>query len=436
MRGSSRAIPARLRARVVQVITRLELGGAQQCTLHLAEHLGEHGFGVTLVTGVPDQLDADAQGIAGLDFMRVASLRREIGPVADASALAGLARALRSVAVAAGGPVLVHTHGSKAGILGRWAARLAGIPHVVHTYHGFGFHRYQPAPLRAALIAAERLTRPLTSAFVCVSRANLEAGRALGVLDARRTVLIRSGFDIETFRREAGDPAAFRREIGVGADAPLVGSVACLKPQKAPVDFVRMAAAVVTRVPAARFVMVGDGVLRPRVEQAIREARLDGRVHLTGWRRDVPRILAALDVLAHGGRWEGLPRVLPQALSLGVPVVAMAVDGVPEAVSDGRTGFLVPPGDTPALADRVVAVLRDAALRARLGAAGRDAVMEFDARPMLARHVELYEALLSGQWSDASRRRSDTRRPSPDAPTDRPAASPASSAVWRPVATT
>jgi glycosyltransferase involved in cell wall biosynthesis len=288
--------------------------------------------------------------------------------------------------------VLVHTHSSKAGILGRWAARGAGIRAVVHTYHGFGFTPGQPPALRRALIAAERATRPLTTAFVCVSRDNLEVGQRLGVLDPARTRLIRSGFPLSEFR--PGTLSTLRDELGVEAGTLLVGMVACLKPQKAPVDFVLAAARVRQAHPSARFVLAGDGELRPQVEAAIAAHGLGGAVMLLGWRRDVPNVLAALDVCVLTSRWEGLPRVVPQALAMGVPVVATAVDGTPEAIAHGVTGLVVPPGRPEAVAGEVIRLLSEPALRRRMSAAGPASVREFDAETMVAQLVELYDALV------------------------------------------
>lgn len=383
------------RPHVVHVITRLELGGAQQCTLCVAARLPRQRWRVSLVTGVADLLDEDAGQIEHVPLHSVRSLVREIAPLHDVAALAALVRLLRRMRRADDVPMIVHTHSSKAGILGRVAARAAGIHHVVHTYHGFGFNDRQPRALFAAFVATERAVAPLTSAFVCVSRENLRAGSALRVLDPRRTTLIRSGFDLDQFRPAAADGDRLRRELGLRDETPLVGTIACLKPQKAPLDFVAAAQRVARTRPDVHFVVAGDGVLRPEVERARDAAGLRDRLHLLGWRRDVPDLLAALDAFALCSHWEGLPRVIPQAQSLGVPVVATAVDGTREAIDEGRTGLLVAPGDADAMADRLLRLLGDRELRQRLGDAGAAAVGEFDAALMVARHGELYERLLA-----------------------------------------
>jgi glycosyltransferase involved in cell wall biosynthesis len=171
------------------------------------------------------------------------------------------------------------------------------------------------------------------------------------------------------------------------------------KPQKAPLDFVDLAARVARERPGTRFFVVGDGPLRGRLEARVRRHGLGGTLALLGWRRDIPELLGALDVLVLTSRWEGLPRVCPQAMAAGRPIVATAVDGIPEAVQHGRNGLLYAPGDVPAGAAHVLSLLADDSARRRMGAAGRVAAAEFDAERMLAEQERIYGALLG--WEPA-----------------------------------
>jgi glycosyltransferase involved in cell wall biosynthesis len=370
--------------RVCHVITQLELGGAQQNTLYTVSHLDPARFEPSLVAGPGGPLDGEAASL-GVPVHFVPRLRRPIAPLDDAAALCALRRLIRNVR-----PHIVHTHSSKAGILGRWAARLAGVRHIVHSIHGSGFHPGQGALARRTLVAAERLTgRLATSAFVAVSRANLDAGVALGLFDPARVSLIRSGVRLADYH-----PPAPGRGAGF---PPVVGMVACLKPQKAPLDFVAVAARVVREMAPreVRFALVGDGELRPEVEAAVRREGLSGRVRLEGWRRDVPELLRGFDVLLHTSRWEGLPRVFPEAMATGLPIVATRVDGAPEAIQDGLTGFLLDPGDVDGMARRVIELLRDEPLRRRLGEAARARVEPWDIDEMVRRQERLYEALMT-----------------------------------------
>jgi glycosyltransferase involved in cell wall biosynthesis len=379
--------------RVCHVITQLELGGAQENTLYTVAHL-RAPFRPSLVCGPGGLLDDDARRLADVPVAFVPSLVRPIRPWSDLHALARLVAILKLER-----PSIVHTHSSKAGILGRLAARLAGVPVVVHSIHGFGFNDRQPAALRALLIALERAAARVTTHFVAVSRANLEAGVARGLFPRERVTLIRSGVPIAEFERAARDGTrrdggGLRAEIGVPQGAPLIGMIACLKPQKSPLTFVEVAARVAADHPEARFVLAGDGELRAPVLARAEALGLAGRFHLLGWRRDVPRVMAALDVLILTSLWEGLPRVLPEAMAAGVPVVATRVDGTADILTDGVTGLSCAPGDVEGLASRVGRLIGDPGLRRTLAHRARAVLPEFDIDAMVRAQESLYWRLL------------------------------------------
>ena len=377
---------------VVHVITMLELGGAQQNTLHTVASLDRARFAPQLVCGPGGMLDDEARALPDVPVHFVPDLVRPVKPRRDMRAVRAVTEILR--AARADGPAIVHTHSSKAGIVGRTAARRAGVRPCVHSIHGFGHAAFRRGWVRRLALAAERRQARWTDAFISVSRRNLEEGEQLGLLgDARREV-IRSGIDLADFGRADALRAGARRELGLPDDAPVVGMIACLKPQKAPLDFVELAAGVLARRPDARFFLAGDGELRPEVEARVRELGLGDRFQLLGWRRDVPALLGALDLLVLTSRWEGLPRVCPQAMAAGRAVVATAVDGTPEAIVDGRNGYLVEPGDVPAAVERVARLLDDTDLRERFARAGREAVAEFDQDLMVRAQETLYDELL------------------------------------------
>ena len=381
--------------RVVQIITKLELGGAQQLCLELCRRLDRRRFEAVLVSGAEGELVAEARRLPDVRFEVVGPLVREVSPVADAAALAALVRLLGRERRTAEGPLVVHTHSSKAGALGRLAARLAGVRHVVHTIHGYAFHAWQPKVVRRLYQTIERVASRFADALVAVAEENRRTGIALGLFPPERCEVIAGGIDVAAFRRPPEARERARAALGLPADSGVVGMVACLKPQKAPEDFVAMAARVRAAVPGTRFLIAGDGERRAAVEAAARAAGLDGDLRLLGWRRDVPDILAALDVLVLTSRWEGLPLVFPQAMAAGRPVVATNVNGAPEAVREGVTGYLVPPGDVEALADRVIDLLRNPDRRRAMGEAARSAAAAFDVDAMTRRYEALYERLVA-----------------------------------------
>jgi glycosyltransferase involved in cell wall biosynthesis len=383
------------RACVAHIITLLEWGGAQENTLFTVGALHPQRFDRVLIAGKGGMLDPRAKAIPGCRFRQVDSLVREIRPVHDARAFLSLRAILRQEREKAGGlPLIVHTHSSKAGILGRAAARAVGAEVVVHSIHGFGFHDSQSPSLRRLLVGLERAVSRWTDAFIAVSEENVRLGVQEKILSPDRVRLIRSGFD--TARFLGGSRERGRRLLGIPEDAPLVGTIAVFKPQKAPLDFVEVACKVKERVPAARFAMVGDGELRPEVERAVENGPLAGHFHLAGWREEIPDLLRAFDVFLLTSRWEGLPKVVPQAMLSGVPVVATAVDGTREIVDDGIDGFLAPPGDVDALARRVSDLLEGKATLSPLFKRDR-LLREFDQREMVRAQERLYEELLAGK---------------------------------------
>ncbi len=375
---------------VCHIITMLELGGAQQNTLFTVSHLDPARFRPVLITGEPGPLDEEARNLAGVEFHQIPSLVRAIRPLSDLRALLALARLLRRLK-----PAIVHTHSSKAGILGRLAARLAGVPVIIHSIHGFGFTRYQPAPVRRLLIALECLAARVTSRFFAVSEANRQLGVELGLFPENRCVVIRSGVDVASIRRLEVDTAAKKRELGLEPGRPTVGMVAPMKAQKAPLDFVRVAAKVAAKRPDTQFLFVGDGELRGAMEAEIARLDLAKSFRLAGWRRDVPAVMRCLDVFVLTSLWEGLPRVYLEALAGGVPVVGTRVDGAAEVVHDGVNGYLLAPGDVQGMADRVIALLANPTMAADMGRKGASLPPEFDIHDMVRRQEQEYGRLLA-----------------------------------------
>jgi glycosyltransferase involved in cell wall biosynthesis len=376
-----------VRIRVLLVITRLELGGAQRVVLHTARHLDRESFATALAWGPGDLLDDEAAGIPALERYPVPTLVRRVAPLQDLRALRNLRAAVRAFR-----PHVVHTHSSKAGILGRLAARLERVPKVVHTIHGFGFTPLQPAPVRWVFRTAERALARATDHFVTVSEVDRRRGEAFRLFTADRASVIRAGIDLGRFRA-AADGGAVREHLGIDAGVPLVVQVGNFKPQKAPLDFVRVAALVSRSSPNARFVMVGDGPLRPAAEALARELGVADKVLFCGWWEDVPGLLAASTVSVLTSRHEGLPCSVVESLAAGVPVVATAVDGTVEVVRPGVNGMLAAAGDISALARGVAEIIADPELRARLSEAAPAGLESFDRDLMVRRQEDLYRCL-------------------------------------------
>lgn len=378
--------------RVDQVITKLAVGGAQESVLVTCRELDGARYRQVLLTGpeVDEEGDLfDEARASGVDVVVVPSLVRSVDPRRDVGAVADLARRFRAAR-----PDIVHTHSSKAGIIGRVAAVVAGVPVVVHSVHGWSFHDQMHPAARAVIVAVERIVARWTDVLVVEATTDLEKGLAAGIGRREQYSLIRNGIDLARFTEEPASQADARRAIGVPDDVRLVGTIGRLAPQKHPLAMVEAMAEVVAHRPGTRFAWIGDGPLRAETEARAAELGIGGAFEVLGVRRDVPRALRALDVFALSSLWEGLPRTVTEAMASNVPVVATAVDGLAEAIVPGESGLLVAPDDPPALARAIERVLDDDDLAARLRAGGRDRAWEFDRREMIARLDDLYGGLL------------------------------------------
>src|SRR5687768_1930107 len=389
------------RVRVLHIITRLILGGAQENTLFTAIGQGKDPrFEVTLLAGTQTGPEGDLHGEAragGVDLVLLPPLVREISPWKDLRALWGLVRFMRARRFH-----IVHTHSSKAGILGRAAARLAGVPIVVHTLHSLVFHDYQSALANRAYVAMKRLVAPLTDAFISVSDRTAAGALAAGIGRPEQHVTIFSGMPLEPFLdvSAALSPSEAKRRLGIPEDAPVVGKIARLFPLKGHAQFLDAAAEIAREVPRAHFLLVGGGVLRAQLEARARELGIADRTVFAGLvpPASVPACIQAMDVVVHASLREGIARVLPKAGAVGKPVVTLELDGVPEVVRDGVSGYLVLPLDTEKLADRVVELLLDPGRRHAFGTAGRAfAVENFGVERMILRIDAVYGRLIAAK---------------------------------------
>ncbi|HKY70309.1 MAG TPA: glycosyltransferase [Nitrospira sp.] len=377
---------------ICHIITKLELGGAQEVALYAVSHLDRARFRPVLLAGAGGLLTEEARRLPGVQTIIVPSLGRRIHAISDLLAFLHLVILLRRLK-----PAIVHTHSSKAGILGRWAAWCARVPLILHTVHGFGITPAQPRWMRRLFILLERITGWITTHWITVAEIDVRHGREWKLFDGNVSV-IRPGIDPAPFTRplplEVRD--SLRRELGIGSGEYLIGTVACLKPQKAPDDVIAVAGLVSAAIPEARFVVIGDGILRPQIEALIKEQGLQDRVRLAGWRRDVPRAMGCFDLLLLTSRWEGLPRVMLEAAAARLPIVATRVGGVEEAVVLPDRVRLYEAGDITGLATGVETLLRASRAGDRRPSAGESPLpKEFHVEEMVKQYQSLYDRLLS-----------------------------------------
>jgi glycosyltransferase involved in cell wall biosynthesis len=376
--------------RVAIVITRLNIGGASPPVISLAVGLRARGHESVLAVGSPEPGEGSLEGEAaraGATVVKIPSLRRNPHVVRDACALARLVALFREFR-----PNVVATHMSKAGALGRVAARLTGVPVVVHTYHGKGFDVFPQGWRRSSVLWAERVLARLATGNIVVTAKQQEEFLHLRVSPPHRMRVIRLGLDLGPFFAASRQVGRLRRELGFDDDVLLAGVVARVVAIKGPHVFLGAAARLKERCPNVRFLVVGDGAFRPECEAMAKDLGLGGSVRFLGWRRDIPEVLSALDlvVLPTVMDFEGTPVALIEALAAGRAVVATDVGGVVDVIRPGQTGLLVPPNDPSALADAMQRLLGDPATRETLGRNGQQLVRGRYSRDRMIAETETY----------------------------------------------
>jgi glycosyltransferase involved in cell wall biosynthesis len=375
------------RIEVAQVVTRF-IAGAGGVALRGVLDLDPDRYRVTFVTGEIGPL-ADRAADAGMEVVVEPSLVAPLSPQQDRTALVRLSRLFRQRQFD-----VVHTHSAKAGAIGRWAAHRTGVPLIVHTYHGFPFHQFQSPARRAAYVAIERRLAPVTDMVLAVGTgvATEALRRGLARPGALRTVA--PVVDGRVVEQDARTRAAARALLGLAPDVPVVGTVGRMDFQKAPEHFLEAVA--LMRHPDAVGVWLGGGPALEELRDAATQRGLAHRMRFIGERHDIPDLLPAFDVFAMSSRYEGLPCAVVEAMRCGLPVVATAVNSVPDLVIPGVSGVLVSPARPAELATAVDDLLDDPAEAARLAAGGRGrAGAPFDAAALAAVHDQVYSAHLA-----------------------------------------
>lgn len=375
--------------RICHVITKPELGGAQLATLNILSCLPGDKYDISLISSGGGLLNPDLNNIKGVKVFYLSFLIRPINPIADIIAFISIYKLYKSNKF-----TLVHTHSSKAGIIGRWAARLAGVPLIIHTVHGWSFNDYQPRFLKNLFIFLERITAKFTTKIICVSNKDIETGLRHKIAPRDKFELIKYGIPLVDFRKSLHDKKKKRKELGIDNEDPIVGMISCLKPQKSPLDYIKASISIYNEMPDVNFLLIGDGVLRPQCEKLLASAPLNGRFIFTGWRRDISEILDILDVVVLTSKWEGMPISIIEALCKGRPVVITDVGGARELVKDGVTGYIVHPGLYEEVASKVLGIIRDKkAFRKMSENASLSIDDSYDLKNMIGKVDKLYQEL-------------------------------------------
>lgn len=379
--------------KVLHLITRLCVGGAQKNTLLTAELLDKKKWDVMLAAGSVDSREGSMEGEIPHDvpFVKFPELQRELNPYRDIRALFKLYFFMRTFRFD-----VVHTHVSKAGIIGRMAAKLAKVPVIVHTPHGHVFHSYYGFFKTSLFKMLEKLSARVTDKIIALTEQEMNEHLELGIGTAKKFEVIESGIELEHFTcgKKSFSRDSMREQWGLKPEHRVVGTVARLVPIKGHEFLIQAVPDIIKVHPQSRFLIVGDGERKEELRMLAEKLGVSPYVTMTGFQRDVQPFYSLMDVFVLPSLNEGMGRVILEAMSCSVPVVAAAVGGILNLVKDGETGILVPPRDASALARAVCDVLSSPEKTARLSENAKKNLDAFSAEIMVQKIEALYENLL------------------------------------------
>jgi len=372
------------------IIAKLELGGAQKQLLSLISHLDKSQYNIYLFTAKDGRLMKEALSLNDIRVIQSKFLERSINFINDFLAFTEICSFIKKNNID-----VVHTHGSKAGILGRFAAKCTGVKALLHTVHGWSFNDYQAPFLRRLFIWLEKLCARFSDKIIVVSEYDKKKGLIKRIGEDAQYCIIHYGINHLEFRNK---DINLKRELDIGNHDLVVGMVACFKPQKSPLVFIEVARRVSRIVPGCRFLLIGDGVLRKKIEEQIVKLGLSNNVILTGWRSDIPGILSSIDIFLLTSLWEGVPISVLEAMAAAKPVVATDTGGITEVITDQINGYLVSTKNITGLSEKIIALLSNEELREQIGQNARRSLdNRFRIENMVRDTSALYEVILKSK---------------------------------------
>ena len=377
---------------VLHVITRLIGGGADENTLYTIEGFSKNNlYACFLAAGIQSDMAIVNRLDGKIPCFIIRSLRRNISPIQDCWALISLIRLCRRIQCD-----ILHTHTAKAGILGRIAGRIAGVPVIIHGLHGSTFHPFIPQPARFIYRQLEKLTACFTNKIISVSSVLSEKYISSGVGTPDKYTTVYSGMQLDKYLNVTMPEFKLLETLGILPDEKVIGTISRLEPRKGISYFLEMANEVKKIIPACKFVIIGEGYQHKELEVLRDKMGLTKDVLFTGYRKDIPELLSIFDVFVLTSLWEGLPRVLVQAAAVGKPLVAFNVDGVPEIVKDNYNGFLIQPKNTQQLSAKVIYLMENPEIAKAMGRKGRDIVEDkWTIETMVSQTENVYQSLLA-----------------------------------------
>ncbi|MFH1441771.1 MAG: glycosyltransferase family 4 protein [Candidatus Omnitrophota bacterium] len=373
---------------ILFVITKLELGGAQKHVLNLIDNLDKNKYKIFIFTAQKGLLLSKHITRKEIIIRRSIFLDRPIHPIKDLLALIELYFFIKTNKI-----TLIHTHSSKAGILGRLAAKLAKVKIIIHTVHGWSFNDFQHSITKKIYIYLEKAMAKFSHKIIVVSHHDKQTGLNNKIGEDNKYQVIRYGINFNEFNNKE---SSFRTNNAIKDNELVVGTISCLKPQKCPQDFIKLAYLTLKLVPNIKFILVGDGILLKKVHKEITRFKLEKNIILTGWRHDIPEILSSMDIFVLTSLWEGLPISVLEAMLMSKPVIATDTGGIKEVIKQTKTGFLVKPHDIKNMVEILIALLKNKELREAMGENAKNYLnTDFQLQNMIKANQELYDKLIT-----------------------------------------
>ncbi len=388
--------------KVLHIITRFDKGGSAQNTFLTLLGQKKQNFQPCLVSGLSlesemkyEEIRTQEKDIQRLEtedikFIQCPSLVRRINIIKDLKAFFDIWRIIKK-----NKPLIVHTHTSKAGLLSRLAAKLARIPIIIHTPHGHVFFGYFGPFKTKIFIILEKLASRITDKIVTLTNREKEDHVVFRIASEDKFAVISSGIELNKFKKfPLNENRNFKRELGIPENSLIIGTVGRLEPVKGPEVLIETAKYIVSKYPETIFIFAGDGYLKQSLEKKASDLGLKKNMSFLGWRNDIAKIISVYDVFVLPSLNEGMGRVLVEAMALAKPIVASNIGGIPDLVTHGKNGFLVPPKNPKELAKYIQILLEDEEKREKMGLAGKEMALNFSARNMVEKIAKLYEELL------------------------------------------
>ncbi|MDD5170766.1 MAG: glycosyltransferase family 4 protein [Syntrophales bacterium] len=388
--------------KVIHVITRFDKGGSAENTFLTIRDLDKKRFDVSMICGSSQEsriceaeMSAAQENLAcakrnGVQIMHLPGLVRSVNPIRDLMAFFSLLHTFSKEK-----PHIVHTHTSKAGLLGRWAAFLVQVPVIIHTPHGHVFWGYFGRALTMLFIIMERMTAHITDLLIMLTMQEQEDHLRFRIAPREKFAVVHSGVDFRPFQKLSADPDEIRKSLKIPANAFVIGTTGRLTPIKGHRHLIEAVAALAPHLPDLVCVLLGDGELRQELEDLALRLRVQDRVFFAGWHPDVAPVIALFDIFVFPSLNEGMGKALVEAMALGKPVVASAVGGITNLVTDGKNGLLIPPGDTEALAKSIELLYQNNNLRQTMGEQARKRSTSYSSDLMVRKIESLYGEMAS-----------------------------------------